>query len=230
MRVLLIEDSQRLGRSISTGLRKEGYAVDLAEDGPTGLWHATHCVYDVIVLDLMLPGLDGLALLRQLRQADEEHRNAHVLVLTAKDTVDDRVAGLRAGADDYLVKPFAFEELLARIEALMRRRHHAKNPLLSIGELQIDTTAHRVSRNGREVELTAREFSLLHFLALRGGEVVSRAQIEEHLYDQNAEPMSNVVDACVYSLRKKIDLPEQPSLIQTRRGVGYVLLHPEPVK
>jgi DNA-binding response OmpR family regulator len=223
VRVLLVEDSERLQRSIATGLKKEGYAVDVAGDGVNGLWHATHHDYDVIVLDLMLPGLDGISLLHKLRESPDGHKDAHVLVLTAKDTVDDRVAGLRAGADDYLVKPFAFEELLARIEALMRRRHHAKNPILTVGDLHIDTTARRVTRDGREIELSAREFALLHFLALRQGEVVSRTQIEEHLYDDQAELMSNVIDAAIYLLRKKIDVPGGSSMIQTRRGMGYVL-------
>jgi len=223
MRVLLVEDSERLQRSLAMGLKKEGYAVDVVGDGSEGYWYATHHAYDVIVLDLMLPGLDGMSLLRKLRGSDHEHKDAHVLVLTAKDTVEDRVNGLRAGADDYLVKPFAFEELLARVEALMRRRHHVKNPTLSVGDLHIDTTQRRVTRAGRDIELTAREFALLHFMALREGEVVSRTQIEEHLYDEHAEPMSNVIDACVYSLRKKIDISGRPSIIQTRRGMGYVL-------
>ncbi len=223
MRVLLIEDSERLQRSIATGLKKEGYAVDVAGDGVNGLYQATHHDYDLIVLDLMLPALDGLSLLRKLRERNDAHKDAHVLVLTARDTVDDRVAGLRAGADDYLVKPFAFEELLARIQALMRRRHNMKNPVLAVGDLQIDTVSRRVLLDGQQVDLSAREFALLHFMALRRGEVVSRTQIEEHLYDDQATLMSNVIDAAVYLLRKKIDVPGRPSLIQTRRGMGYVL-------
>jgi DNA-binding response OmpR family regulator len=223
VRLLLIEDSERLRRSVSTGLRKEGYAVDCVGDGAEGLWYATHHAYDVILLDLMLPAMDGLSLLRKLRQEQGECGGVHVLVLTAMDAVDARVNGLRAGADDYLVKPFAFEELLARVEALTRRSHHAKNPMLTVGELQIDTTSRRVSHCGRDVDLSAREYSLLHFLALRQGQVVSRTEIEEHLYDEQAELMSNVIDAAIYSLRKKIDVPGRPSLIQTRRGMGYVL-------
>ena len=223
MRLLLVEDSQRLQQSLTTGLRKIGYAVDVTGDGSEGLWYATHHAYDVIVLDLMLPTLDGLSLLGKLRQSGGEFANAHVLVLTAKDTIADRVAGLRAGADDYLVKPFAFDELLARIEALTRRHHGAKNPTLTVGDLVIDNASRTVSRAGRQIEMSAREHSLLEYLALRQGEVISRSEIEAHLYDEHAEIMSNVIDAAIYSLRKKIDVPGRPSLIQTRRGIGYVL-------
>jgi len=221
-----VEDSPRLQRSLSLGLRREGYAVDVAGDGGEALWRATHHPYDVIILDIMLPALDGLSVLRKLRQTPGEVGTAHVLLLTAKDTVEDRVTGLRAGADDYLVKPFSFDELLARVEALIRRRHHAKNPVVSIGDLEIDTAARRVMRGGREIELAAREYALLQFLALRRGQVISRTEIESHLYDEQSERMSNVIDAAVYSLRKKIDLPGRPSLIQTRRGLGYVLQEP----
>jgi DNA-binding response OmpR family regulator len=224
VRILLVEDSQRLQRALSNGLRREGCAVDIAGDGSSGLWHATHHPYDVIILDLMLPGIDGIELLHRLRQSDPQHgADAHVLVLTARDTVADRVCGLRAGADDYLVKPFAFEELLARIQALTRRRHNVKKPVITIDDLSIDTTARSVSRDGQAIELAAREYSLLEFLALRMGHVVSRSDIEAHLYDEQTDVMSNVIDAAVYALRKKIDAPGRPSLIQTRRGMGYML-------
>jgi DNA-binding response OmpR family regulator len=226
VKVLLIEDSQRLQRALATGLRKVGYAVDVSGDGAEGLWYAQHHIYDVIVLDLMLPNLDGLTILQKLREGGGEGAQAHVLVLTARDTVADRVTGLRAGADDYLVKPFAFEELLARVEALVRRRHGAKNPRLAVADLVIDSTSRTVIRAGRTIELSAREYRLLEFLALRQGQIVSRSEIEAHLYDEQAEIMSNVIDAAVYSLRKKIDLPGQPSLIQTRRGMGYTLAAP----
>jgi DNA-binding response OmpR family regulator len=223
VRLLLVEDSPRLQRSLATGLRKEGYAVDVAGDGSNGLWYATHHVYDVIVLDLMLPGIDGLTLLKKLRDSGAAHADAHVLILTARDAVADRVAGLRAGADDYLVKPFAFEELLARVQALTRRQHRMKNPVLRVDDLRVDTSAKTATRGGRSIDLSSREFALLELLALRQGEVISRPEIEAHLYDENAEPMSNVIDAAVYSLRKKIDTPGRPSLIQTRRGIGYVM-------
>lgn len=227
MRILLIEDSERLQRTISTGLRKEGYAVDVSGNGSEGLWRATGNVYDVIILDLMLPGLDGLSLLRQLRAHEGEAALAGVLILTAKDTVDDRVRGLRGGADDYLIKPFAFEELLARVDALVRRRHHAKRPEIIIADLTVDTTSRSATRAGRRIELSAREFALLQYLAIRVGAVVSRSDIEAHLYDDRSEIMSNVVDAAIYALRKKIDFPGSVQLIHTRRGMGYVLQPPE---
>ncbi len=220
MRVLLVEDSEQLQRSLSAGLRNSGYAVDSATNGNEALWLADSNVYDVIILDLMLPGKDGLSVLRNLR---ESGKNTHVLILTARDTVADRVIGLRAGADDYLAKPFAFDELVARVEALMRRSHFAKNPKLKIGPIEMDTVARRVSRGAESIDLSPREFSLLHYLAVRQGQVVSRNEIESHIYDDRAELMSNVVDAAVYALRRKIDKPGETSLIQTRRGMGYVL-------
>jgi DNA-binding response OmpR family regulator len=227
MRLLLVEDSVRLGDAVATGLRKSGYAVDVSVDGKTGLWQAQSHDYDVIILDLMLPGIDGLSLLAKLREAG---RQTHVLVVTAKDTVDDRVRGLRAGADDYLIKPFAFDELLARVEALVRRRHVAKSTVIHLRDLVIDTAARTVSRGGVVLELPSRQYSLLEYLLLRRGTVVSRTEIEAHLYDALAEPMSNVVDAAVYALRKRVDVPGQPSLIQTRRGMGYVLVADEGTK
>jgi DNA-binding response OmpR family regulator len=165
--------------------------------------------------------------LAKLREAG---RQTHVLVLTAKDTVEDRVRGLRAGADDYLIKPFAFDELLARVEALVRRRHVAKSTLIRLRDLVVDTAARTVSRDGVVLELPSRQYSLLEYLLLRRGSVVSRTEIEAHLYDALAEPMSNVVDAAVYALRKRIDVAGQPSLIQTRRGMGYVLIADESPK
>jgi DNA-binding response OmpR family regulator len=223
MRVLLVEDSERLQRSIGTGLRRSGYAVDVAGDGETGLWHARSHDYDVIILDLMLPGLDGLSVLAALRS---EGRDSHVLVLTARDTVEERVQGLRAGADDYLVKPFAFDELLARVEALARRRHGRKSPEITVGDLVLDTAARAVRRGSEVIELSRREYALLEYLAARRGAVVSRTEIEAHIYDDRTELMSNVVDAAVYSLRRKIDVAGRPSLIQTRRGMGYSLRDP----
>jgi DNA-binding response OmpR family regulator len=220
MRVLLIEDSTRLQTAISRALRHSGYAADVTGNGEDGLWMATSNDYDVIVLDLMLPALDGLTLLRRLRAAERE---THVLVLTAKDTVGDRVQGLEAGADDYLVKPFALEELLARIQALCRRSYQSKNPEITVVDLQINTTARTAARRGRPLDLTSREFMLLEYLARRRGEVVSRSEIEAHLYPDSAELMSNVVDSAICTLRKKITLPGAVPLIHTRRGMGYVL-------
>ena len=220
MRVLLVEDSIKMNEAVSTGLRKSGYAVDVAFDGPTGLWQATSHDYDVIVLDVMLPGLDGLGVLGELRRSG---RRTHVLMLTARDAVEDRVRGLRDGADDYLVKPFAFDELLARVEALVRRRHGAKSPVHEIRGLRINSATKTVERDGELIDLPARQYMLLEYLVLNADTVLSRAQIESHLYDDSSEPMSNVVDTTIYALRKRIDRSAEPSLIQTRRGMGYVL-------
>ena len=216
MRVLYVEDSESLRRSVRRALRHAGFAVDLAADGAEGLAAAELNVYDVLVLDVMLPRLDGLALLRRLRAAG---RTAHVLLLTARDTVADRVEGLHQGADDYLVKPFALAELIARVKALSRRAYGEKASALCVGPLEIDLSARRLRVGGRDVELTAREWRLLEYLALRRGEVVPRAEIEAHIYDELVEPLSNVVDAAVYGLRRKIGA----GLICTRRGLGYVL-------
>jgi two-component system, OmpR family, response regulator len=220
MRVLLIEDSTRLQTAIRRALHHSGYAADVAGNGEDGLWLATSNDYDVIILDLMLPALDGLTLLRRLRAAE---RGTHVLVLTAKDTVNDRVRGLEAGADDYLVKPFALEELLARVQALCRRAYQRKNPEITVFDLQINTAARTAVRRGEPLELTPREFMLLEYLALRRGQVVSRTEIEAHLYPDSAELMSNVIDSAICTLRRKITLPGTIPLIHTRRGMGYVL-------
>jgi len=219
MRLLVVEDSERLRRWISRGLRDRGFSVDAAADGTEGLHLASTGDYDVLVLDLMLPGLDGLSLLRTLR---EEGNTTHVLILTAKDTTDDRVCGLNQGADDYLVKPFAFEELVARIQALVRRRYGAKNPRLVAGALEIDTAQRVVRLHDKPVALRPREYALLEFLALRRGQLVSRSEIEQHIYDEHVQPMSNVVDAAVCALRRKIDGSGACSLIETRRGMGYI--------
>jgi len=221
MRVLVIEDSERLRRSLAIGLRKSGYAVDLAADGAQGLWSAQSNSYDVIVLDLMLPEVDGLSVLQTLRRKEID---SPVLILTARDSVEDRVRGLRLGADDYLIKPFAFDELLARIEVLTRRPHGVKSPQIVIGDLELDTAARTVRRGGAMIELPPREYALLEYLALRKGQVVSRTEIEQHIYDEHVEPASNVVDAAVYALRRKIDRTDGPSFIRTRRGMGYTLV------
>jgi DNA-binding response OmpR family regulator len=220
MRLLLVEDSLRLQRSLGTGLRRAGYALDLAGDGHTGLRLAQDTPYDVVILDLMLPGQDGLTVLQRLREGDIDVR---VLILTALDTVDDRVRGLRAGADDFLSKPFAFAELLARIEALVRRRHGQRSPRLRVGPLDVDTAARQVARAGQLIPLTPRAYALLEYLAVRQGEVVTRAEIEDHLYDGRVELSSNAVDSAICALRRCIDAEGTPSLIETRRGQGYRL-------
>lgn len=224
MRILLIEDSKRLQNSLTAGLRRSGFAVDSAIDGEEGLWLAQSNDYDVIVLDLMIPKMDGLSVLRKLRECG---RSAHVLILSAKDSTPDKIAGLDCGADDYLAKPFDFDELVARLRALARRSHQSKNPLVDLGRLQIDTVARNVFRDGQKIELTPREYALLEYLVFRRNQVVSRTEIEAHIYDDRVEPMSNVVDAAICILRRKIDPPGESSMIQTRRGMGYVLHAPE---
>jgi DNA-binding response OmpR family regulator len=223
MKVLLVEDSPSLRRSIGAALHMSGYAVDLADNGTDGLWRAESAEYDVVVLDLMLPGLGGKEVLLRLR---ERGHDVHVLLLTAKDSVEDRVAGLRAGADDYLTKPFAVDELIARVGALVRRRHGHKSPRLRCGDLEVDTDARTATRAGAVLDLTPREYAVLHLLAARAGEVVTRTQIEASVYDDKAEPMSNVVDAAICALRRKVDRGAARSLIATRRGIGYVLQAP----
>ena len=219
MRVLVIEDYAPLRKAVHRGLSQAGFAVDVAPDGAEGLWFAMSGEYDVIVLDLMLPEIDGLSILRKLREAG---KRTHVLILTAKDTLEDRVTGLNLGADDYLVKPFAFEELLARIQALIRRKYDAKGPVIRVANLEMNTATRVVHLAGERIEL-AREYALLEFLALRAGEVVTRTDIWEHVYDFRSCAQSNVVDVYVGYLRKKLHRPGAPRLIHTRRGQGYVL-------
>jgi DNA-binding response OmpR family regulator len=225
MRILFIEDSARLQQTVGTALRRSGYAVDISGDGEEGLWRAENTDYDAIVLDIMLPKLDGLSLLQRLR---ERGKTTHVLLLTARDSVHDRVRGLRSGADDYLVKPFALEELVARVESLCRRAYGSKQNRLTLADLEIDTGAKKVWRAGRPVKLKPREYQLLEYLACRRGEVVTQTDIEQHLYDDAAEPMSNVVESIMSSLRRKLSEPNPAPLIQTRRGLGYVLEATEP--
>jgi DNA-binding response OmpR family regulator len=220
MRLLLVEDSVRLQQSLGVALRRSGYAVDLAGDGEEGLWQAQSSDYDAIILDIMLPKLDGLEVLRRLRSGG---RQTPVLLLTAKDTVPDRVQGLNQGADDYLVKPFALEELLARVQVLCRRKYRLVDARIVIDDLVIDTLAKRVTRGGEAIDLTSREFALLEYLASRRGAVVSRADIEEHIYDGMVDPMSNVVDSAICIVRRKLAESNPRPLIHTRRGQGYVL-------
>lgn len=220
MRILVAEDHPSLARSLCDGLRDEGYAVDITFDGAEALYLASTHPYDCVVLDIMLPGLDGWQVLQQLRAAS---RHIPVLCLTARDGVADRVRGLDLGADDYLPKPFEWEELLARIRAAIRHGHRQPSSVLVIGDLEIDTVRKSVVRAGRTIPVTAREFALLNYLAFRKGEVVSRSEIWEHLYDMNDVNTSNVVDVYIAYLRNKIDRDAPVKLIHTRRGLGYVL-------
>lgn len=220
MRILLIEDYLPLVRSVGQGLREAGYVVDTATDGEAGLDSAESTGYDVVILDLMLPKLDGLTVLKRLRG---QRNTTPVLVLTARDGVDDRINGLDLGADDYLVKPFAFAELLARVRAIIRRRYQSSASTIRVCDLEIDTTARAVRRGGASIVLSAREYALLEYLASRRGQVVSRSEIWDHVYDFASEPSSNVVDVYIGYLRKKIEQEQGPKLIHTRRGQGYVL-------
>ena len=220
MRILIAEDHPSLARSLADGLREEGYAVDLTHDGDEALHLAQVNPYDGILLDIMLPGKDGFAILKHLRK---QGIKIPVLCLTARDAVADRVTGLDLGADDYLVKPFAFEELVARVRALVRRGHGQKSATLRVADLEIDTSRKLARRGGRTIDLSAREYALLEYLAHRKGQVVSRTDIWEHLYDQHDEATSNVVDVYIGYLRGKIDKDFDVKLIQTRRGQGYVL-------
>ena len=194
--------------------------MDATGDGQEGLWYAMSNDYDVIILDLMLPKMDGLSILKKLR---EENKTNHILILTAKDTVEDRVRGLNMGADDYLIKPFAFGELLARLRALTRRSYIQKNPTLKVQDLHIDLNARRVWRADEEITLTSREYMLLEYLAMRAGQIVSRTDIWEHVYEFKSDASSNVVDVYIGYLRKKIEKNGTPPLIQTVRGQGYIL-------
>jgi DNA-binding response OmpR family regulator len=220
MRILIAEDHPSLARSLADGLREEGYAVDLTQDGDEALHLAQVNPYDGILLDVMLPGKDGFAILKHLRK---QGVRTPVLCLTARDAVSDRVTGLDLGADDYLIKPFAFEELVARVRALVRRGHGQRSATLRVADLEIDTSRKLARRGGRTIDLSAREYALLEYLAHRKGQVVSRTDIWEHLYDQHDEATSNVVDVYIGYLRSKIDKDFDMKLIQTRRGQGYVL-------
>lgn len=220
MRILVVEDFDPLRNAIVQGLQEAGMAVDSAATGTDGQWYSESNSYDVVVLDLMLPEIDGLSLLRRIREAKRAMR---VLILTAKGHVDDRVECLNAGADDFLIKPFAFAELLARVRSLIRRKYDCLEPILKISDLEIDTSSCTVRRGERQIELTAREYALLEYLAYRSGELVTRTDIWEHVYDFGSRSHSNVVDVYIGYLRRKIEQDHSPKLIHTRRGQGYML-------
>jgi DNA-binding response OmpR family regulator len=220
VRVLLVEDHKPMLRAIKQGLEEEGFAVDTAADGEEGDFKALSANYDVVILDLMLPKIDGLELLQKWRRAG---MSAHVLVLTARGSIEDKVKGLDHGADDDLTKPFQWEELLARLRALIRRTHQVKDPVLRVHDLEIDTGSRTVKRAGQAIHLTPREYALLQFLAYHRGKVVTRSMIWEHLYDEHDENTSNVVDVYIRYLRTKIDKGFEPALILTRWGEGYMM-------
>ncbi len=220
MRLLIVEDEHKVASFLERGLREERFAVDVARDGHEALDRALTAPYDVIVLDVMLPGLDGFAVLKELRAAKCP---ARVLMLTARDAVNDRVRGLEGGADDYLTKPFAFAELLARIRALLRRDQSADALTLGVADLVLNLKTHQVERSGQALTLTPREFGVLEYLLRHPGEVISRTRLSEHVWDENFDSFSNVIDVTVYHLREKVDRDFTPRLIHTVRGVGYVL-------
>ena len=220
MRILVVEDEEKMAGLIRRGLREEGMAVDVAGRGEDALWMAGSTEFDAIILDLMLPGIDGFETCRRLR---DDGVWAPILMLTARDAVEDRVAGLDHGADDYLLKPFSFAELLARLRALARRGRDERPAVLEVGDLRLDPATHRVSRDGTEISLSAKEFALLEVFMRHPGEAISRFQLLEHAWDYDYENRSNVVDVYVRYLREKIDRPFRTKSIETVRGVGYRL-------
>lgn len=220
MRILVVEDDRKVAEFIRKGFTEEGYAVDVAAEGETGLAMALDRLHDVVILDIMLPGRSGLQVVRDLRQAQVR---TPVLLLTARDAVEDKVQGLDAGADDYLTKPFAFAELLARVRALLRRGADARLPVLQVADLVLDPATRTVRRGGERVILTNREFALLEYLMRNRGRVLTRTMIAEHVWDYSFDSSTNVIDVYVNYLRKKIDAGREPKLLHTVRGVGYVL-------
>lgn len=220
MRILILEDYQPLRSAMEQRCREAGYVVDAAADGDDALYFLKANSYAVAVLDLMVPGASGLEVLRAIR---EQGSRTAVILVTARDAVDDRVAGLDAGADDYLAKPFAMDELMARIRSLVRRTFEKHEAALRVGDLELDPRTHQVTRGGSRIELTAREYALLELLMLRSGELVSRSDVWEQLYEFGEEAVSNVVDVFIRNLRRKIERPDAPKLIHTKRGEGYIL-------
>lgn len=224
VRILVVEDERKLAEYLRKGLAEAGYVVDVAFDGIDGVHYATEGEYDVIMLDVMLPGLDGFRVLEKLRAS----RDTPVLMLTARDKVEDRVRGLQGGADDYLVKPFAFSELVARLQALMRRGRSQESTVLSVGDLEVDLLKRKAFRGGRRLDLTAKEFLLLTILLQRQGQILSRTALAEQVWDMNFDSDTNVVEVAIRRLRAKLDDPFPVKLLHTVRGMGYVLeLRPE---
>jgi heavy metal response regulator len=220
MRILVVEDEKKVASFIKKGLEEENYAVDIAYDGEEGLVLAKINEYDLVLLDIMLPKLDGMEVLRQIRGNGS---GVPILMLTAKDAVEDIVSGLDSGSDDYLTKPFSFAELLARVRALLRRKTKEKTDLLTIGDLILSTSTHRVKRGGKEIELTAKEYALLEYLMRNPNRILTRTLITEHVWDYHFDPSTNVIDVYVNYLRKKIDQGFEKKLIHTIRGSGYMI-------
>ena len=227
MRVLIAEDDPGVQRFVAKGLKEQAYAVDAVATGPEALEQAEINSYDLIILDVMLPGLSGFEVCRRLR---ESGLKIPVLMLTARDAVEDRIAGLDHGADDYLTKPFEFRELLARLRALLRRPSELKPVQLSVANLTLDTAAQIATRADRHISLTHKEYSLLEYLVRNAGRIVGRAEIAEHVWDEHFDPFSNLIEVYINRLRRKIDAPKETPLLHTKRGAGYMLgVHDEPV-
>ena len=224
MRLLLVEDDTRIAHFVAKGLREQTYAVDVVSNGDDALYQAEINTYDLIILDVMIPGRNGFEVCREIRQAG---KRTPILMLTARDAVEDRIAGLDHGADDYLTKPFEFRELLARLRALLRRSGELRAPQITIDDLTLDTAAQRVTRGGRAIVLTAKEYALLEFLARNVDRVVGRAEIAEHVWDETFDPFSNLIEVYINRLRGKIDGKSSQQLLHTRRGSGYQLSLPE---
>ena len=220
MRILVIEDEEKIAKFVKRGLKEEGYAVDIASDGEQGHFMITSNEYDLIILDLMLPKIDGLTLCRKLRK---EKYTSPIIMLTAKDTVKDKVTGLDSGADDYLPKPFAFEELLARVRVLLRKKDAKVPTQLKVGDLLMDLINHKVSRSGKEIPLTVKEYALLEYLMRNAGSIVTRTMISEHVWDIHFDTFTNVIDVYINYLRNKIDTGFEYKMINTVRGKGYLL-------
>jgi two-component system, OmpR family, copper resistance phosphate regulon response regulator CusR len=220
MRLLLVEDDARIARFVAKGLREQTYAVDVSATGDDALYQAAINTYDLIILDVMIPGHDGFEVCRELRKSGQR---TPILMLTARDAVEDRISGLDSGADDYLTKPFEFRELLARLRALLRRSGELRPAKITVADLVLDTAAQTVSRNGRTVPLTAKEYALLEFLARNAGRVVGRAEIAEHVWDETFDPFSNLIEVYINRVRRKIDADSPKALLHTRRGAGYLL-------
>ncbi len=220
MKLLVIEDSKRLRDALRQGFEQEGYAVDIAEDGEEGIRFCASYQYEVIVLDLMMPKLDGYGTIKQLRQSGND---THILVLSAKDQLLDRTSALDMGADDFLLKPFAFEELLARVRALVRRKYGTKSSQLVVDDLTLDTSTKTVLRDGKVLPLSAFEYNCLEYLVMQRGRITTKEQIIDHLHNANDEFQSNVVEVLIYSLRKKLEIEGADSIIKTKRGHGYYI-------
>jgi two-component system copper resistance phosphate regulon response regulator CusR len=220
MRILLVEDDARIARFVAKGLREQAYAVDMSSTGEDALYQAAINTYDLVILDAMIPPPDGFAVCRELRESGQR---VPILILTAKDAVEDRISGLDSGADDYLTKPFEFGELLARMRALLRRARELHPAKLTVADLVVDTVGQRVSRAGKAIVCTAKEYALIEFLARNAGRVIGRAEIAEHVWDEDFDPFSNLIEVYINRVRRKVDAAPHKPLLHTRRGSGYVL-------